>query len=68
MFTLLTAHLLSDACAEAQQNGEHRLALLIAQAAHAHFPRQLLQRQLADWLQCQVCTQRTRLSFCFCLW
>ena len=54
VMTLLSAHLLDDACTEAQESGEHRLALLIAQASTSSLVRQLLKKQLADWHQTQV--------------
>ena len=38
----------------AQESGDHRLALLLAQAAGSHIPRQMIQKQLANWEELKV--------------
>lgn len=45
----LTGHDISEACNLAQQSGDHRLALLLAQAAGNFIPRQMISRQLSEW-------------------
>ncbi|XP_067841675.1 nuclear pore complex protein Nup98-Nup96 isoform X2 [Heptranchias perlo] len=49
VFSYLTGKRISEACKLAQQSGDHRLALLLAQAAGGHQVRELLSIQLADW-------------------
>ncbi|XP_078078802.1 nuclear pore complex protein Nup98-Nup96 isoform X2 [Mustelus asterias] len=51
VFSYLTGKRISEACKLAQQSGDHRLALLLAQAAGGHQVRELLSMQLADWNQ-----------------
>ena len=45
---------ISEACELAQENGDHRLALLIAQSAGSVPSRQLLIGQLYKWHEQQV--------------
>ncbi|XP_038674987.1 nuclear pore complex protein Nup98-Nup96 isoform X3 [Scyliorhinus canicula] len=51
VFSYLTGQRISEACKLAQQSGDHRLALLLAQAAGGHQVRELLGIQLTDWNQ-----------------
>ncbi|XP_060682361.1 nuclear pore complex protein Nup98-Nup96 isoform X1 [Hemiscyllium ocellatum] len=51
VFSYLTGKRISEACKLAQQSGDHRLALLLAQAAGSQQVRELLNLQLADWNQ-----------------
>ncbi|XP_055493395.1 nuclear pore complex protein Nup98-Nup96 isoform X1 [Leucoraja erinacea] len=51
VFSYLTAQRISEACRLAQRSGDHRLALLLAQAGGGFPVRELLSRQLADWNQ-----------------
>uniref|UniRef100_A0A6Q2Y127 Nuclear pore complex protein Nup98-Nup96 n=1 Tax=Esox lucius TaxID=8010 RepID=A0A6Q2Y127_ESOLU len=54
IFSYLTGHRISDACRLAQKSGDHRLALLLSQAAGSQFGRELLVLQLADWNRMQT--------------
>ncbi|XP_066286606.1 nuclear pore complex protein Nup98-Nup96-like isoform X2 [Branchiostoma lanceolatum] len=49
IFSLLSGRQISQACSLAQQSGDHRLALILAQAGGSHFPREVLGKQLSDW-------------------
>ncbi|XP_067889099.1 nuclear pore complex protein Nup98-Nup96 isoform X2 [Heterodontus francisci] len=49
VFSYLTGKRIGEACKLAQQSGDHRLALLLAQAAGGFQVRELLSLQLADW-------------------
>ncbi|XP_078258062.1 LOW QUALITY PROTEIN: nuclear pore complex protein Nup98-Nup96 [Rhinoraja longicauda] len=51
VFSYLTAQSISKACRLAQRSGDHRLALLLAQAGGGFPVREMLSRQLADWSQ-----------------
>ncbi|XP_078401075.1 nuclear pore complex protein Nup98-Nup96 isoform X1 [Cetorhinus maximus] len=64
VFSYLTGKRISEACRLAQQSGDHRLALLLAQAAGGHEVRELLSMQLADWnhLQADPFIQEERLK------
>lgn len=54
IFSYLTGHCISEACRLAQKNGDHRLSLLLSQAAGSQFSRDLLALQLADWNRMQT--------------
>lgn len=56
VMSLLSGHQVSAACRLAQESRDHRLALLIAQAAGANFPRKLLAQQLHNWGDQRVMT------------
>uniref|UniRef100_A0A8C6U9S7 Nuclear pore complex protein Nup98-Nup96 n=1 Tax=Neogobius melanostomus TaxID=47308 RepID=A0A8C6U9S7_9GOBI len=49
IFSLLTGNCISQACQLAQKYGDHRLALLLSQAAGSQCSRELLALQLSDW-------------------
>ncbi len=49
VFSLLTGHQISEACAAAQRSGDHRLALLLAQAGSTQEIKLLITKQLSDW-------------------
>ncbi|XP_077402724.1 nuclear pore complex protein Nup98-Nup96 isoform X2 [Vanacampus margaritifer] len=49
VFSYLTGNRISEACRLAQKEGDHRLALLLSQAAGSQYGRELLALQLADW-------------------
>ncbi|XP_033631554.1 nuclear pore complex protein Nup98-Nup96-like isoform X1 [Asterias rubens] len=49
VFSLLTGHQISAACAAAQRSGDHRLALLLAQAGSTQEIKLLITKQLSDW-------------------
>ncbi|XP_077361067.1 nuclear pore complex protein Nup98-Nup96 [Festucalex cinctus] len=49
VFSYLTGNRISEACRLAQKEGDHRLALLLSQAAGSQYDRELLALQLADW-------------------
>ncbi|XP_051881963.1 nuclear pore complex protein Nup98-Nup96 isoform X2 [Pristis pectinata] len=51
VFSYLTGKRISEACKLAQRSGDHRMALLVAQAGGGLPVRELLSRQLADWNQ-----------------
>ncbi|XP_035998550.1 nuclear pore complex protein Nup98-Nup96 isoform X1 [Fundulus heteroclitus] len=51
VFSYLTGSRISEACRLAQQEGDHRLSLLLSQAVGSRSCRQLLALQLADWNQ-----------------
>ncbi|XP_061658475.1 nuclear pore complex protein Nup98-Nup96 isoform X2 [Syngnathoides biaculeatus] len=53
VFSYLTGNRVGEACRLAQKEGDHRLALLLSQAAGSQYNRELLALQLADW----NCTQ-----------
>ncbi|KAL2080768.1 hypothetical protein ACEWY4_024561 [Coilia grayii] len=63
IFSYLTGYKISQACKLAQQSGDHRLALLLSQAAGLPFNQELLALQLADWnkMQTDSCLQEERL-------
>uniref|UniRef100_A0A667YSL4 Nuclear pore complex protein Nup98-Nup96 n=1 Tax=Myripristis murdjan TaxID=586833 RepID=A0A667YSL4_9TELE len=54
IFSCLTGNRISEACRLAQKEGDHRLALLLSQAAGSQFSRDLLALQLADWNRMQT--------------
>ena len=54
VFSLMTGKQISKAAKVAQKSGDHRLALLLAQAGCSHEVRQLVTKQLSDWLEIQV--------------
>ncbi|MEQ2189587.1 hypothetical protein GOODEAATRI_026750, partial [Goodea atripinnis] len=54
IFSYLTSSRISEACRLAQKEGDHRLSLLLSQAAGSRFCRDLLALQLADWNQMQT--------------
>ncbi|XP_022108489.1 nuclear pore complex protein Nup98-Nup96-like isoform X2 [Acanthaster planci] len=54
VFSLLTGWQISEACAEAQRSGDHRLALLLAQAGSNEEGKQLVAKQLSDWKEMGV--------------
>uniref|UniRef100_A0A672GDI3 Nuclear pore complex protein Nup98-Nup96 n=1 Tax=Salarias fasciatus TaxID=181472 RepID=A0A672GDI3_SALFA len=49
IFSYLTGNRISEACRVAQKEGDHRLSLLLSQAAGSQYSRDLLALQLADW-------------------
>ena len=49
VFSLLTGRQISEAYAVAQRSGDHRLALLLAQAGSTDQIKQLVTKQLSDW-------------------
>ncbi|XP_019747531.1 nuclear pore complex protein Nup98-Nup96 isoform X2 [Hippocampus comes] len=54
VFSYLTGNRISEACRLAQKEGDHRLALLLSQAAGSQYGRELLALQLADWNRTQT--------------
>ncbi|XP_036379424.1 nuclear pore complex protein Nup98-Nup96 [Megalops cyprinoides] len=54
IFSYLTGHRVSEACKLAQKSGDHRLSLLLSQAAGSHYSRELLAMQLVDWNRMQT--------------
>ncbi|XP_054610233.1 nuclear pore complex protein Nup98-Nup96 isoform X3 [Dunckerocampus dactyliophorus] len=54
VFSYLTGNRISKACRLAQKEGDHRLALLLAQAVGSQYSRDLLSLQLADWNRMQT--------------
>ncbi|XP_061558364.1 nuclear pore complex protein Nup98-Nup96 isoform X1 [Phycodurus eques] len=54
VFSYLTGNRISEACRLAQKEGDHRLALLLSQAAGSQYNRELLALQLADWNRTQT--------------
>ncbi len=50
----MTGQQISEAAKIAQKSGDHRLALLLAQAGSSHEVRQLVTKQLSDWLEIKV--------------
>ncbi|KAJ3589071.1 hypothetical protein NHX12_009919 [Muraenolepis orangiensis] len=65
IFSYLTGGRISMACRLAQKHGEHRLALLLAQASSSQPCRELLALQLADWCRmqtdCYITEERLRI-------
>uniref|UniRef100_A0A663M450 Nuclear pore complex protein Nup98-Nup96 n=1 Tax=Athene cunicularia TaxID=194338 RepID=A0A663M450_ATHCN len=63
VFSCLTGKRIGEACRLAQQSGDHRLALLLAQLAGSQPLRDLLTMQLVDWhrLQADCFIQEERL-------
>ncbi|XP_057677624.1 nuclear pore complex protein Nup98-Nup96 isoform X2 [Corythoichthys intestinalis] len=59
VFSYLTGNRISEACCLAQKEGDHRLALLLSQAAGSQYCRDLLALQLADWNRMQTDTHLT---------
>jgi len=45
---------IAEACKRAQEAGDHRLSLLIAQAAGPMPPRQMLRKQMEQWKDKEV--------------
>ncbi|XP_023683557.2 nuclear pore complex protein Nup98-Nup96-like isoform X1 [Paramormyrops kingsleyae] len=54
VFSYLTGHCVSEACRLAQKSGDHRLSLLLSQAAGLQCTRDLLAMQLVDWQRMQT--------------
>uniref|UniRef100_G3NB32 Nuclear pore complex protein Nup98-Nup96 n=1 Tax=Gasterosteus aculeatus aculeatus TaxID=481459 RepID=G3NB32_GASAC len=54
VFSYLTGNRISEACRLAQREGDHRLSLLLSQAAGSQYCRDLLGLQLADWSRMQT--------------
>ena len=48
---------IAEACKRAQEVGDHRLSLLIAQAAGATAPRHMLSKQMDQWRDKQACEE-----------
>ncbi|XP_012673966.1 nuclear pore complex protein Nup98-Nup96 isoform X2 [Clupea harengus] len=63
IFSYLTGYKISQACKLAQQSGDHRLSLLLSQAAGLPYSQDLLTLQLGDWNRMQMgsCLQEERL-------
>ncbi|XP_043928758.1 nuclear pore complex protein Nup98-Nup96 [Protopterus annectens] len=63
VFSYLTGQQISEACSLLQQSDDHRLALLVSQAAGSQTARELLTMQLVDWhgLQADSFIQEERL-------
>ena len=51
IFALLTGQQINEACLRAQESGDHRLAMLLAQAGATHETRHLVTSQLIHWEQ-----------------
>ncbi|XP_038055472.1 nuclear pore complex protein Nup98-Nup96-like isoform X2 [Patiria miniata] len=49
VYSLLTGRQIGEACAVAQRSGDHRLALLLAQAGSTNETKKLVAKQLGDW-------------------
>ena len=49
VLSCLTGRQIADACELAQKSGDHKLALLLAQAVSNFLPRQMLSKQLDEW-------------------
>ena len=69
----MSAHRVSEACALVQESGDHRLALVLAQAAGSDILRKMLTKQLANWEEQKVGGKYHRIgrSGCFittCMW
>uniref|UniRef100_A0A8C2Z3Q0 Nuclear pore complex protein Nup98-Nup96 n=1 Tax=Cyclopterus lumpus TaxID=8103 RepID=A0A8C2Z3Q0_CYCLU len=54
VFSYLTGNRVSEACRLAQKEGDHRLSLLLSQAAGSQYCRDLLALQLTDWNRMQT--------------
>ncbi|XP_053703664.1 nuclear pore complex protein Nup98-Nup96 isoform X4 [Synchiropus splendidus] len=54
VFSYLTGNRISEACRLAQQEGDHRLSLLLSQVMGSQYCRDLLALQLADWNRLQT--------------
>ena len=54
IFSYLSGRNISEACTIAQESGDHRLALLMAQAAGSQIPRHMLAQQLDGWAELGV--------------
>lgn len=54
VFSYLTGQQISEACTLLQQSDDHRLALLVSQAAGSQTTRELLTVQLVDWHSLQA--------------
>uniref|UniRef100_A0A3P9KS24 Nuclear pore complex protein Nup98-Nup96 n=1 Tax=Oryzias latipes TaxID=8090 RepID=A0A3P9KS24_ORYLA len=65
IFSYLTGNRISEACRLAQKEGDHRLSLLLSQAAGSQMCRDLLGLQLADWSRthtdCYLTEERLRI-------
>ncbi|XP_077448682.1 nuclear pore complex protein Nup98-Nup96 isoform X1 [Stigmatopora argus] len=59
VFSYLTGNRITEACSLAQKEGDHRLALMLSQAAASQYSRDLLALQLADWNRMQTDTHLT---------
>lgn len=51
---MLSARKIQEACSLAQKSGDHRLALLLAQAVGSHVPRHMIAQQLINWCELKV--------------
>ncbi|XP_069046230.1 nuclear pore complex protein Nup98-Nup96 isoform X3 [Lepisosteus oculatus] len=54
IFSYLTGHRISEACRLAQKYDDHRLSLLLSQAAGSQYSRELLAVQLIDWNKMEI--------------
>uniref|UniRef100_A0A8C4RUE3 Nuclear pore complex protein Nup98-Nup96 n=1 Tax=Erpetoichthys calabaricus TaxID=27687 RepID=A0A8C4RUE3_ERPCA len=54
IYSYLTGNHISEACKLAQQSVDHRLSLLLSQAAGSQGIRELLSMQLVDWCNLQI--------------
>lgn len=54
VLSYLSGQQISEACCLAQESGDHRLALLLAQAVGNQIPRQMIERELSDWAELGV--------------
>ncbi|OWF51062.1 Nuclear pore complex protein Nup98-Nup96 [Mizuhopecten yessoensis] len=52
----LSGNQISEACSLAQVSSDHRLALILAQAAGSHLPRQLVEGMLNEWMELEACS------------
>ena len=51
----LTGKQIKEACQIAQDAGDHKLALLLSQAVGSFMPRQIISKQLEEWIELGVC-------------
>ena len=54
VLSYMSGRQISEACSLAQQSGDHRLAMLLAQASGSNITRKMLARQLANWQEHKV--------------
>ena len=64
IFSLLTGNRILDACNQAIENNDYRLALLLAQAGSNDMVRNIIKKQISDWLSSHVSDWFTAF-FCF---
>ena len=50
----LSGRQIAEACDLAQRSGDHKLALLLAQAISSFLPRQMLSKQFEEWIELGV--------------